>query len=145
MIGHLRNWELDSMFGCGFDCDLRNRIRSGEFLFTLSAQSTVLNGHQLRSNISVHRWSQWDLIIHRWRRHIKKEKETEMIYLKRVSADLDGPANTNLLLVLCVKNGLIILEKARYHQGTLINICTDKNNSISQRTMEWKLKWLLKS
>ena len=37
------------------------------------------------------------------------EKETEMIYLKRVSADLDGPANTNLLLVLCVKKGLIIL------------------------------------
>lgn len=50
-------------------------------------------------------------------------------YLNRVSADLDGPANTNLLLVLWVKKGLIILLKARYHHGTLINTFkTPKSN-----------------
>lgn len=48
-------------------------------------------------------------------------------YLKRVSEDLEEPANTNLLLVLCVRKGLIILEKARYHQGTLIKIYTNRN------------------
>lgn len=41
--------------------------------------------------------------------------------LKRVSADFDGPANTNLLLVLWVIKGLIIVWNARYHHGTLIN------------------------
>jgi hypothetical protein len=44
--------------------------------------------------------------------------------LKRVSADLAGLAKTNLLLVRCVRNGLIILLAARYHQGTLMNTCT---------------------
>jgi len=29
--------------------------------------------------------------------------------LKRVSGDLDGPAKINLLLVLCVKKGLIMV------------------------------------
>lgn len=40
---------------------------------------------------------------------------------KRASEDLDGPAKTNLLFVLCVKKGLIIRLKARYHHGTLMN------------------------
>jgi hypothetical protein len=44
--------------------------------------------------------------------------------LKRVSADLAGLANTNLLLVRWVRNGLIILLAARYHHGTLMNTCT---------------------
>jgi hypothetical protein len=43
--------------------------------------------------------------------------------LIRVSADLEGPTKTNLLLVLWVKNGLIILFTVRYHQGTLMKIC----------------------
>lgn len=43
--------------------------------------------------------------------------------LIRVSADLEGPTTTNLLLVLWVKNGLIILFTVRYHQGTLMKIC----------------------
>lgn len=41
-----------------------------------------------------------------------RERETARYFvtnLKRVSADLEGPAKTNLLLVLCVKKGLIIL------------------------------------
>jgi len=50
------------------------------------------------------------------------------IYLKRVSADLEGPANTNLLFVLCVRNGLIILFTAKYHHGTLINTYKPKSN-----------------
>jgi hypothetical protein len=54
-----------------------------------------------------------------------------MTYLKRVSADLEGPANTNLLLVLRVRKALIILEKARYHQGTLIKIYTNKSHKLS--------------
>lgn len=41
--------------------------------------------------------------------------------MNKVSDDLDGPAKTNLLLVLCVRKGLIILLNARYHHGTLIN------------------------
>lgn len=41
--------------------------------------------------------------------------------MKRVSADLARPAKTNLLLVLWVRKGLIILLKARYHHGTLMN------------------------
>jgi len=57
----------------------------------------------------------------------------EMTYLKRVSADLEEPANTNLLLVLCVRKGLIILEKARYHQGTLMKIYTNRNKTKSTK------------
>ena len=41
-------------------------------------------------------------------------------YLNRVSTDFAGPAKTNLLLLLCVRNGLIILLTARYHHGTLM-------------------------
>lgn len=39
----------------------------------------------------------------------KPQKRTNLsnVYLKRVSADLDGPANTNLLFDLGVMNGPI--------------------------------------
>lgn len=52
----------------------------------------------------------------------KGKNETNLTHLKRVSADFDGPANTNLLFVLWVRKGLIILLKAKYHHGTLIKI-----------------------
>jgi hypothetical protein len=52
--------------------------------------------------------------------------------LKRVSTDFDGPANTNLLFVLCVRKGLIILLYARYHQGTLINTFNNPKPTIKQ-------------
>lgn len=38
-----------------------------------------------------------------------KTKKSMITYLKRVSAVFAGPENTNLLLVLWVKNGLIIV------------------------------------
>jgi hypothetical protein len=52
---------------------------------------------------------------------IKEARLRNCTYLKRVSADLDGPANTNLLFVLCVRKGLIILLNVRYHHGTFMN------------------------
>lgn len=53
----LRNRELNRMFGSGFNSKLRNRVSRGEFLFSLSAKTTVLNRDQLRSYISV-RWDE---------------------------------------------------------------------------------------
>jgi hypothetical protein len=52
---------------------------------------------------------------------IKEGRPKNYTYLKSVSADLDGPAKTNLLFVLCVRKGLIILLNVRYHHGTLMN------------------------
>lgn len=54
----------------------------------------------------------------------KAKFETLCPHLKRVSVDLEGPAKTNLLLVLWVRKGLIILFTARYHHGTLMKTWT---------------------
>lgn len=57
-----------------------------------------------------------------YRNNVKKKLKDFVNYLKRVSADLEGPEKTSLLFDLWVMKGLIILKNARYHHGTLMNI-----------------------
>lgn len=53
-------------------------------------------------------------------------------YPSRVSVTLAGRANTNLLFVLCVRNGDIKAYNAQYQKGTFMKTCTINHKKESQ-------------